>query len=399
RFDLRDGACLKGDESVRSFPARVAGTVIEVNIVEPAIEPRRESLLQTLKDGLFHGRPGQVDRALARLLQIGTSPETLSGELARYDADHNEWGITHAMPAALDVLKLIELPGEPLDALLPLALAAEVLGETAIRLGARPLPPSASAASEMEFLDAFRRQDASHADGLVRGAWARGARRGTLEPWFMRACSEHFLALGHGLIFSVKAFDLLSEVSEEHAPAILGALAHGICQQTREDVLPEWRWFRREMEVLTPRLEGWIAQTRRPLRPEERTRLLNSLLDGERRESLHVLAELLEDGAHLECIVDTLSVAASHRLLRFDPNLDRDPSYQEGWLDVTHTLTFTEAVRYALRRDPRAHSLALLFQAARFINSTGALDGSELGEIRPFEGDRQNLWATLRQEV
>ena len=35
KFDLRDGACLKGDESVRTFPVRVADGVVELDLTPP----------------------------------------------------------------------------------------------------------------------------------------------------------------------------------------------------------------------------------------------------------------------------------------------------------------------------------------------------------------------------
>jgi hypothetical protein len=47
---------------------------------------------------------------------------------------------------------------------------------------------------------------------------------------------------------------------------------------------------------------------------------------------------------------------------------------QEGWLDVTHTLTFAAALRVVLRRwrDPAAHRLVLF--AARFVVNARPLD-------------------------
>ena len=53
---------------------------------------------------------------------------------------------------------------------------------------------------------------------------------------------------------------------------------------------------------------------------------------------------------------------------------DADASVQDGWLDVTHTLTFAGALRVALRRwrHPDAHRL--LLYAVRFANHAHPLD-------------------------
>jgi hypothetical protein len=82
----------------------------------------------------------------------------------------------------------------------------------------------------------------------------------------------------------------------------------------------------------------------------------------------------LEAGASDDAVVDAISAAAAERILRFDLRVDVDATVQEGWLDVTHTLTFAAALRVALRRWRHAGALRLFLFAARFVLNAKPLD-------------------------
>jgi hypothetical protein len=75
--------------------------------------------------------------------------------------------------------------------------------------------------------------------------------------------------------------------------------------------------------------------------------------------------------------IDALSIAASERLLRFDVAIDRDAGVAEDWLDVTHRLTFVNALR-ALRRslpEETASHRRLALQASHFVAGGRPIDG------------------------
>ena len=57
-------------------------------------------------------------------------------------------------------------------------------------------------------------------------------------------------------------------------------------------------------------------------------------------------------------LIDETSRAASERFARFDIDLDMDDTNDWGWLDVTHTLTYTDALRWAWSVDPTPEVVA-----------------------------------------
>ena len=105
----------------------------------------------------------------------------------------------------------------------------------------------------------------------------------------------------------------------------------------------------------------------------ELAELLATLLDGRREAAFDGITDALRQGTQPQRIVDCLVIAASERILRFDEQIDADPTIQNGWLTVTHGLTYAHAVRCALSRLPEPAMLSLLYFAARIINATQRL--------------------------
>ena len=66
--------------------------------------------------------------------------------------------------------------------------------------------------------------------------------------------------------------------------------------------------------------------------------------------------------------------ATAERLWRFDPRFDADPNVAEGWLDVSHSLTYVHALREAARRYRKPALLRMVLFAVRHVNSTKPLD-------------------------
>src|SRR5207302_10546512 len=99
-----------------------------------------------------------------------------------------------------------------------------------------------------------------------------------------------------------------------------------------------------------------------------------ALTDGSPEEALHALVSALEGGAVVTDVIDETGRAASERLARFDIELDLDDTNEWGWLDVTHTLTYLDALRWAWSVDPTPAVLRGLFHAAWFVQWTGQFD-------------------------
>ncbi len=102
--------------------------------------------------------------------------------------------------------------------------------------------------------------------------------------------------------------------------------------------------------------------------------LFDCIVDGSMEQGFEGVLGALEEGVHFDRIVDAISLAASERLLRFDARIDRDPHREEGWLDVTHLLTYANALREAYVMEPCAELLRGLFYASKFVHYVRHLD-------------------------
>lgn len=392
KFDLRDGRCVMGDEHARSYPLRIVGGKIELDLAEPDPALELARLHASLERGLDERKLGQLARDIVRMLQLGADPADIAAAAARFDAVRADYGTTHALPVAHDTLAMIDrYPG--VEGALPLLQAFDLASESHQRRPPRPTPapvdPGDDPAAAGERLRALvEAEDTAAAEALLRGALElRRWGRAVIEPWLYRLCCDHFLDFGHALIYQVKLFDFLAKVGWSHAPALLPAHLVRIVSGTREEQVPAWKWMRGQLAEHAPRFPEWYAKNLdRPRDPAAGAALRDALIAGEREDIVDALVAALASGAGLDNLADALVVAAAERLLRFDAAIDADPTVQEGWLDVTHRLTFASALRTGLARHRDPEVLRLLFQAAQFIDLAQPLDRPDAARPPPAAG-------------
>ena len=388
KFDLRDGTCLMGEEDVDAFGVRVEDGMVHVDVPEPDPERVAERAWKSLRAGLVDEQMGRVARDVARLLLAGVRPERIAMEAALHDAAHAEYGTTHALPVSAEVLRY--LPDHPgVDATLPLMQALELSARSNVRRPRR-LRPEPEEPSFPDVGAELRRrveiEDAAGAEALLRGALAAGADPAEVQAWLFDLCADHFLDFGHALIYVVKGFDLLKRSSWEHADLLLGSLVFRIVNGTREDLLPSWAGWRKRMQRVDPVLRDLYDNVVLVPPAWSARRFHDQVVSGAPKDAFAGLESALALGVPPMDLVDVLSSAAQERMLRLDLGHDLNFELQNGWLDVSHIATFTNAVRHAIERwrDPRA--LRLLFQALRFINHHRLLDGP-LRPVVPISGD------------
>ena len=81
-------------------------------------------------------------------------------------------------------------------------------------------------------------------------------------------------------------------------------------------------------------------------------------------------------GVPVPRIIDVLASVAAARLGRFDIDSDTDDTKDAGWLDVTHTLTYVNALRWAWSADPGPAVLRGVLHAAWFVQWTSKFDAA-----------------------
>lgn len=388
KFDLRDGRCVVGTEDVRTWPVRTVDGRIEVDVERDAAADA-EAIFASLEEGLHEYQIGRFARDAARLVDAGVAPLDVLAYAVGFDARRAEYGTTHALPLAVDVATLVaDRPG--LDAVHGLVFALEMAAEANVRRPERERPepldpwpdelgePEARGSSDAvgaRLAELVEAEEAAGAEALLRAALARGFRRADVEPWFWRLVSAHFLDFGHAAIYVRKAFDLLEQVAWRRADEILGALLFRIVNGTREDTLPPWAAFRARLDGLEPELAALRADGA-SVHWEPRP-FVDALLDGDGAAFFDTLAGELRRGVSPDELTLAIGAAAGERIARFDPELDRSIECQDGWLFVTHTLTFANAVRHGLARTAAPDALRLCAFAARFVHGMRPLDRAE----------------------
>lgn len=381
KFDLKSGACLMGDEDIRTFPVRCLDGRLEVEILPPDPQQEQTKALESLETALLEGRAGQCARDMVRALHHGLHPVALAFELCRFDARRARYGIGHGTPAAVDALRLEPLFPGP-QAALPLLTAARMVSLERIRLPARR---SHGAIESEDATAALRRavesEDLAQAVGLFHGLWE--GQWQPLRSLFFTLCSDHFYSYGHRLIYLVKVDELLGRIEAEGLELdgvehLIEGLLVGIVNGTRHDLLPPWRSWMRACAPHGEAVPRWAQNE--GAEPEAIGRLVAAWTQADEAVALSGLVDALDAGLSAESCSQALILAASIRMLAFNTDLDGDPTLQDDWLNVSHCLTTAVALNQAITRGIAGPEDAIrkIFLCARFVWGMQPLDKEAL---------------------
>ncbi len=383
KFDLSDGSCIMGGEDVRRYPLRVVEARVQLDLspLDPAAE--RPRLWRSLEAALLDHDTGRATRDVVRLLQGGTAPAELLAFVAALNGRHAEYGATHVLAVAADLLRWRERYPGPRFAL-ALAPLLDLCGRDCVRRPARPRaevvdPGPDPVAAGARLRAAVEEEDAALAEGLLLGALQREFSVDVIEGWLLTLCADHFLSFGHRLIYHRKCSDLLAAAEAAHtadsyAADILRGHLFGIICGTREDLLPAWAGYRRKLAALD--VDGLARSAGTEPAWVGSAALTAAVAFSRPLDAVDAVVGALQEGASLRAVADALSLAASERMLRFDVAIDGDDAVQDGWLSVTHIQTFAAAVRQTAARQAAGPDVVrLLLQAARFISHHRVLDG------------------------
>jgi nitrite reductase/ring-hydroxylating ferredoxin subunit len=390
KFELGTGTCRYGGENIRTYPVEIRGGQVYVDIADPPAEIIRPDLFRSLTAAMEDLDVGRMARDAMRLQRIGTPLADVIREGVRYAAPRAEYGWDHSLATLADCLRMSQFFEESLRAL-PVIQGLSVAADNQVRRPARPRPdpvdPVAAYGSVPGALAAYPvlvdEERADEAEALFRGLIAAGVSPPVLRHTLLTAVTDHFLAYGHSMIFVQKAFDLLAHIGWDEADAVLSPLVPEMVLGTRYDKLPYMRKFLRAWDAASPDLATLVSGS--GTGPFDPAGFGRALTDGSPEEALGALVGALSGGAPVPAVIDATGRAAAERLARFDIELDLDDTNEWGWLDVTHTLTYLNALRWAWSADPTPQVLRGLFHAAWFVQWTGQFDQRNpgRGEGRP----------------
>jgi hypothetical protein len=386
---------------------RISGGYVFVDVTDPAPEEIAPQLFGSLLDAMGDVNVGRMARDTMRLRKLGTPLAEVVRFGVRYGASRAEYGWNHSLATLADCLTMAAAFEGPLRAL-PVIQGLSVVSQTEVRRPPRPQPEPVDVVSAYgsatAALDAFPglvdAERADDAEGVLRGALRAGAVPREIRHAFLTAITNHFLGYGHPMIYCQKAFDLLDRIGWAEAETVLAPLVPAITWSTRYDRLPYMRRFLATWRDAGPDL-SWYA----PGEPAsgdraqaDLTALRRTLLDGAAEDAVTSVLGALKAGVAVPAIIDVISAVAAARLGRFDLDLDTDDASDAGWLDVTHTLTYTNALRWAWAADPSPQVLRGVLHAAWFVQWTAKFDAKgDPPPVAPRQGsDAGAVLAAIR---
>lgn len=375
KFQLTDGKCLFGGENIRTYPVSVRDGWVYVDTTDPAPEEIAPELFASLLDAMGDADTGRLARDTMRLRAIGTPLTEVVRAGVTYGATRAEYGWNHSLATLADCLTMAAAFEGPLSAL-PVIQGLSTMSRTEVRRPPRPQPDPADVAagygSVADGLAAFaplvEAEEGEEAEALLRGLLVAGASPGEIRHAFLGAITDHFLGYGHPMIYCQKAFDLLDRIGWSQADTVLAPLVPAITWSTRYDRLPYMRRF----------VRAWRSADDAPAAPGPGLPgLRRVLLDGMPEDAVAVVTGAIRAGVPVPHIIDVIASVAAARLGRFDIASDTDDSKDAGWLDVTHTLTYTNALRWAWSADPGPAVLRGVYHAAWFVQWTSKFDAKQ----------------------
>lgn len=406
KFRVSDGRCVLGEEDVRVHDVAVdADGTLRVTVRRPDPATLRPQLLDSLRRGIERDYVGQVSRDVVRLLRADANPGELIWEAVAYGAPRAEFGWGHSIASLTDCLAMTDHYGGD-DRALPVVQAIAGVAETerdrpvqSLPDPLAVLPPDPRAA----FRAAVEGEQLGRAQALVRGAVAGGADADELRLWFTDVVCDHLLSYGHGAIYTQKAFQLLERLGWDRADTVLPHLVPTIVYGTRDDTLPYVRLFHRGLAQLDLAELAERAADPDPTWVDD-GRLLAALLGADRTDAALATGRAILDGAGIGGVLDTVSLAVSERMLRYDTDGERDFHDDFGWLDITHGLTYANAARWLADRSPVTPDVVRLAMWTAFLaNWTGRHEWhtrvGERADVEPRSADLGEYGRSLQHEA
>jgi nitrite reductase/ring-hydroxylating ferredoxin subunit len=363
KFRVDDGGCVLGEEDVRTHPVGVAADgALTVVIDDPDPAELRPRLMASLRRGIERDYIGQVSRDVVRLLRADANPGEMIWEAVAHGAPRADFGWGHSIASATDCLAMADLYDGDQRAL-PIVQGIAGIAETERDRPVNPVPEPVRTLGPDPMAEFRRHVEAEQlepAQAVLRGAIHAGWTADELQPWFTAVVSDHLLSYGHGAIYTQKAFQLLDALGWERADTVLPYLVPTIVYGTRMDTLPHMRPFTRALGAVD--LNELAAVDPDPTWCDD-GRLHDAIYRAapDRVAPLHAAVAALRDRAGVDGVLGVVVDVVAERMLRYDPAGEFDFHDDFGWLDITHGITYANAVRWHAwnRRDADTVRLAL----------------------------------------
>ncbi len=380
KFRASDGRCVIGEEDVPCHAVEVRGDRILVTVTEPTDEAKRDALWPSLARGFDRDYVGQMARDTVRLLHAQATPEDIIWAGIAASSPRIDWGVGHGTAMAADCLAISDM-FEGDEKALPLVQGLSGMSEDSRDRRAWSLPdPDAT----VDLEEAIETEDFTGAQAATLHLLRSGATLDEMRRRMIEVTSRHHVGYGHGVIYMQKTFELLERVGWDRAADLLPWQVLTPVLGTREDLLPYMRKAVRAIEEVDLEALAAAPDRRETGWADRANELRDAILDSP-EAAISEAAAAVAAGAGIEGLLDTVTLAVSERLLRYDPALDFDAGADFGWLDITHGLTTARAARWAWRAHPSPEAARIALHAVFLAHDTGRAERWGLHPTVPFE--------------
>jgi nitrite reductase/ring-hydroxylating ferredoxin subunit len=358
-FDLKTGQALQGRDAVRTYPVKVKGVAVYVDLAPPDPKAAQKAVQLEFKEAATEHDYERMARALCRHQAAGGRHETLAIQSLNASAEQFERGFGHAHAGLADWIALADDDND-----LRLVAFLEGLGHFSrdgVLGKSAPIPKVSIPWDATAFVEAIETMDQSRALQLCNGAFEAGCGFAGLRPLFLRQIFSHYAGFGHPAIYVMKAEQLIAHLGKSVEPLLCLQLTRYLCVAAREDLIPEFKAFPALLNTVSERSGG-------PLQPAQ-------TLSG---MSVAALLPLVDRASSSDLEKwEALLAAAALDMLKFDifkqDAIAQPIAKNVGWLAFTHAITFAQALHYhasidaSLWRSGHLQQACFVGRNARFL--------------------------------
>lgn len=345
KFDLKDGKCLTGGDNVVTYPVVIKDDYVFVDLFIKSIEQIQSEILEGLKIGFQKRQYGRISRELSRFIFNKIDPIIAVKEVIKWSYNKFEDGTTHAYAVAGDWIRLYLESNNQEEKIIYLTELIDYISLESLRHPIFSFNEGILDWDHNSFVKAVEDENEDKAISFINGFFINKLDYKFLEKALVEIALNHYNDFGHSLIYVQKTSYLIEKLGNDVAKPLVSALVRSIIKATREDLLPEFSKYKEYLEA-NPKLtnsQGFF--------------MLNV------NESMNNVISSFNKYLNEE-IYDLLLQSNAKNMLYFDISyqykVDNKVSENIGWLDFTHALTFSNAVRELCSKYPQYWKKALL---------------------------------------